>query len=557
MGEAITARPAGLISKEQIWIAAAVAIVIYIVLDQIDGFIALPLRESSSRISAWILNALSIKTVRTGTILSTESFTFDVVPACSGSTTLRVLLTLGAIWCAIHPGLTLARRLLCAAFVIPIALVANGVRVAALVGLGDVFLKPVEGVPHALVGLLGFALAMSTLYLLTEMLSMQARGQPVELPLKLVLLGLAVLVLYTPVLIWMLNGWATGPLELISALFIITVAGLLVLFARRLPTVTTGGWGAFALFAFSVFALARATFLDVRTVEGWCLLLTIFSLLWLFKGVRFAVCSSLLLLIIPLAFPTVSTAIAGLTSRLIGVERPVFGLLVRLTAAAGLVAFSWLLFTRKNVHGLRRSIPPMILNLVIFVAAIGVLFQTHFNSKAAGFDKERQLELSYIQGEWLGVDAQVSDVALEQIGRDRIISRRYQHNQQTVDVIVTTTGADRRRAHPPEWCMTGVGWTVQSRELVHKRLTQHEVPMTRMIFRKEGAELEFYYWFSDGQRQYATHNEMMREDLVRRLKGERTNWMLLRIIAPKDSTYLDAFMSGLEPSVARLVNKPA
>jgi EpsI family protein len=276
----------------------------------------------------------------------------------------------------------------------------------------------------------------------------------------------------------------------------------------------------------------------------------------LFKGLRFAFCSSPVLLVIPLAFPTVSTAVAALTSRVVGVERPLFGLLVRLAGATALIAASWLLFARKSVDGSRPSVSPMILNLAVFTAAIGVLFQTHFNSKAAGFDQEGQLELSYIQGDWIGVDAQVSDVALEQIGRDRIISRRYQHNKETVDVIVTTTGADRRRAHPPEWCMTGVGWTVQSRELVHKRLKQQDVPMTRMIFRKDGAELEFYYWFSDGQRQYATHNEMMREDLVRRLKGERTNWMLLRIIAPKDNAYLDGFMSGLAPSIAKLVKKP-
>jgi EpsI family protein len=199
----------------------------------------------------------------------------------------------------------------------------------------------------------------------------------------------------------------------------------------------------------------------------------------------------------------------------------------------------------------------MALNLVVFLAAVGVLFQTNFNSRAASFDQEGQIELSYIQGDWVGEDLQVSDLALDQIGRERIVSRRYHDKDHSVDLIVTTTGADRRRAHPPEWCMTGVGWTVQSRNVIHKRLKEQEVPMTRMIFRKDDAELEFYYWFSDGQKQYATHNEMMREDLVRRLKGIRTNWMLLRIIAPKDNTYLDRFMSGLDPSVGKLTNKPA
>lgn len=553
MGE----RPASLFSKEQIWIAAAIAMVVYVVLDQIDGFIALPLRELSSRLSAWVLNALSIKTVRTGTILSTENFTFDVVPACSGSTTLRVLLTLGVIWCAIHPGLTLARRFLCAALVIPIALLANGARVAALVGLGDVFLKPVEGTLHVVVGLLGFVLAMSSLYLLTEALSTEADKPSVKPPFKIILLCLAVLVLYTPLFIWMLNGWAIGPWEPLSALLLLAAAGLLVLFGRRQPTGTAGGWGAGAVFGLSVLALARATLLDVRTVEGWCLLLTGFSLLWLFKGRRFAIRSLPLLLVIPLAFPTVSAAITGMTSRVFGVERPLFGLLVRFGAAVVLASCSWLLFRRKTPVDSLRSLSPVLLNVTVFVAGIGVLFQTRFNSKAAGFDQEGQLELSYVQGDWVGADAEVSEVALEQIGRNRIISRRYWRDREAVAVIVTTTGADRRRAHPPEWCMTGVGWTVRSRELVHKRLKQHDVPMTRMIFRKDEAELEFYYWFSDGRQQYATHHEMMREDLIRRLKGVRTNWMLLRIIAPKDNRYVDGFMSGLDPSVARLVHKPA
>jgi EpsI family protein len=600
MPEAVATRPAGLISKEQIWIAAAIAIVIYITLELADGFIALPLREMSSRISAWILNALSIRTVRTGTILSTENFTFDVVPACSGSTTLRVLLTLGAIWCAIHPDLTFVRRVICGLLVIPIALAANGARVAALVGLGDVFLKPVEGVPHAVVGLLGFALAMVTLYLLTEGFSARGRDPAIKFPLKIPLLCLAVLVLYAPVLIWMFNGLASAPLELVSAGVLFAVAVLFIRFWRRWPGRTERRWTACALFALSVFALSRAMLLDVRTVEGWCLVLTVFSLCWLFKGSRFALCIGPLLLAVPLTFPTVGASVARMISSVFGVERSIDSLLARLVASFVLALLSWRLFKRNAVFptcgfgpissrpllnrtgksgepadrkvsatesasftgptreiSFRASPSPAALNVAVFIAAIGVLFQTHFNSKAAGFDQEGQLELSYIQGDWVGVDAQVSDVAIEQIGRSRIISRRYQHDDDVVDVIVTTTGADRRRAHPPEWCMTGVGWVVQDRERVQKRLKDRDVPMTRMIFRKGDAELEFYYWFSDGQQQYASHQEMMREDLVRRLKGVRTNWMLLRVIAPKDNQFMDRFMSGLDPSLAKLTKGPA
>jgi len=546
-------------TREQLLISGAIGILIYIVMDQIEGFIALPMREVSSQISSFILNALSIKTLRTGTILATDNFTFDVVPACSGSTTLRVLLTLGAVWCGIHPQLTLPRRILCGLLVIPIALFANGVRVAALVGLGDVLLKPVDGVPHALIGLFGFALAMSSLYLLTELLATQDARAAERFPFKLLLLGVAMLVLCTPVLIWMVNTWVTGPLELAGLLFVGAAAGFIIYFSRRERDSSPGGWGACLFFGLSIMAFGRATLLDVRTVEASFLLLSGFCLLWLFKGFRFALCAAPLLLLVELAFPTVSTNLSRLVSRAAGMERPVLGLITRCVLAAGLIGVSWLLFARRPASvGSARTLTPALLNTVIFLAAAGVLFQTHFNSRAAGFDQEGQLHLSYVQGDWVGIDTGISDVALEQIGRDRIISRRYVNKDQTVDLIVTTTGADRRRAHPPEWCMTGVGWTVESRELTRKRLQNQDVPMTRMIFRRAADELEFYYWFSDGERQYATHNEMMREDLVRRLKGIRTNWMLLRIIAPKDNRYLDGFMSGLEPSVARLVvNKAA
>jgi EpsI family protein len=559
MGDVAATRPAAGIRREQLWIAAAIGIAIYIFMDQVDGFIALPMREISSRASAFILNALSIKTVRTGTILATDNFTFDVVPACSGSTTLRVLLTLGAIWCAIHPHLTFGRRIFCGVMVIPISLFANGVRVAALVGLGDVLLKPVDGAPHALIGLFGFALAMSTLYLLTELLATgdDAAKAPVKFPFKLFLLGFAMVVLYTPVLIWMMNAWVSGPLELVGILYVAAAAGVIIFFWRRWPGNSPGGRWACAAFGLSILAFAAATLLDVRTVEASCLLASLFALLWLFKGIRFAFCAVPLLLVVELAFPTISTAVAGLTSRILGLERPAFALLARSAAAALLVGVSALLFVRQSFPGPWRPRSPLVVNIAIFLAVLGVLFQTHFNSQAASFDQEGQLQLSYVQGDWIGLDTQISEVALDQIGRDRIISRRYVNKDRMVDVIVTTTGADRRRAHPPEWCMTGVGWTVQSRDLTRKRLRQHDVPMTRMIFRRGDGELEFYYWFSDGEKHYATHNEMMREDLVRRLKGIRTNWMLLRIIAPRNNTYLDDFMSGLEPSVARLVvNRP-
>ena len=69
----------------------------------------------SMQVVAWMgtffLNALAVPSTLSGTVISTGNFTFDVNPDCSGSTSLRIMLTLGALWFGMYPNLTLGRRL--------------------------------------------------------------------------------------------------------------------------------------------------------------------------------------------------------------------------------------------------------------------------------------------------------------------------------------------------------------------------------------------------------------------------------------------------------------
>jgi hypothetical protein len=43
--------------------------------------------------------------------------------------------------------------------------------------------------------------------------------------------------------------------------------------------------------------------------------------------------------------------------------------------------------------------------------------------------------------------------------------------------------------------------------------------------------------------------QMLNEDLKRRFKGLRTNWLLFRVSAPRENNDLDGFLGVLKPSI--------
>ena len=129
-------------SKSFSWLTLVVAAAIaYLSLSFLDDFSAQVLREWSSVLAHWVLSALSFPVTRMGTILETPNMRFDVVPACNGSNMLKVLTAIGVLYCGSLPRLVLWQKIVASTLCVPIAIVCNGVRVAALVAGSH------EGVP--------------------------------------------------------------------------------------------------------------------------------------------------------------------------------------------------------------------------------------------------------------------------------------------------------------------------------------------------------------------------------------------------------------------------
>ena len=133
--------------------AAILAAGLFFILELLDGFISVPLRELSTWVSYTFLKMGSFPVDKQGTLLSTPRMSFDVIPACSGSTTMRVMIFVGILWAAMQEKMSLSRKILLTLTVIPIAIFANSLRLCALVTGGYMMYKPIEGTLHDLIGM--------------------------------------------------------------------------------------------------------------------------------------------------------------------------------------------------------------------------------------------------------------------------------------------------------------------------------------------------------------------------------------------------------------------
>lgn len=154
--------------------ATAFAIFFLVFLVPLPGFVldfvSVPLKEVVSASVAWLLQLLSYPVEREGVVLWVGNYQMLVADACSGLNSLYSLVALGLLYAHVTErkpaggGANAARTALLLAAVLPIAVVANIVRVLALVlityHLGE---EAAKGWVHDLAGLLVFGVALQLL----------------------------------------------------------------------------------------------------------------------------------------------------------------------------------------------------------------------------------------------------------------------------------------------------------------------------------------------------------------------------------------------------------
>lgn len=531
-------------SRRAWFLAGSVAAGVFLIFEGVSAFVAVPLRELSSILAQALLDVVGFPITRQGTILSTPRATFDVVPACSGSTTLQVLLFFAIVWCGVHPRLTLARRAVAILLAVPLAILANAVRVSALVAGGHFLGREIGGFFHALAGLAAFALAMLGCFALTQRLATKSNGPAVpDRALSWILVGLLVF-LSLPFITWCLEHWGGRSIDQFGFVFAATAAAVAAWRWKGAPA--EGGWEArgTAGLGLSLLALAAATLVDINILKGLALIGAFLSLMLALKGFRFAVSMAPVAGLAYLGFPTVSYQLGVLTSWKV-TSLPAF-LGVKALVALILLALMMAPVLRPSVApagaASRRFLPVQLL-----MAALVAAFQAYFFGISGSGLQESRLEMSYLQGSWIGRDNPPPRSEEEYFGDDRIWSRRFTRNGEIVDVLVTSTGGDRHRAHPPAYCVSGVGWDTDASEVAERRLGDGSiVPMTLLRLRNGGRGMTFCYWFTNGAESHASFSGMMLHDTLRRLGGRRADWFVFRVMTESGEKALGDFLSGFQ-----------
>lgn len=126
--------------------------------------IALPLQFGASRMASGLLSLVGLPVLREGNIIVLSTITLDVAEACSGLRSLMALIALAAIYGCIFEQKVWRRWVLVAA-AIPIAIVANAIRIMGT-GLLGVYWGPrgAEGFFHLFSGMVIFVCSLLLLF---------------------------------------------------------------------------------------------------------------------------------------------------------------------------------------------------------------------------------------------------------------------------------------------------------------------------------------------------------------------------------------------------------
>ena len=146
--------------------------------------VTLPLQLAASRVAELVLGASGIPVYRDGNLLALPSGTLQVAEACSG---LRSAVSLGGVgvllaW-ATEP--TLPRRVLLVVLTLPIAVVMNGLRVAATGVYVEAAGRPPGADLHAFMGWITFLVAVAALIALQRLTLGRIQSRRVPAPVAL------------------------------------------------------------------------------------------------------------------------------------------------------------------------------------------------------------------------------------------------------------------------------------------------------------------------------------------------------------------------------------
>jgi exosortase len=517
--------------------SASTILLILLLFPLIQEIFSTELRLISTVIAENLLKVTGLQIERDFTILKVGQMTFDVIPACNGSETLKVLLCTAVIITTMNNKLSLYKKLLVVSFCIPIALTINGLRVTSLVG-GSFLLEEVindQMILHDIIGCCAFACSLFLFYKIAEALS--ANETKVSKRTTFLLTFTLFILYHLSFLLSCIRDWqgtAYNNNDLYSEYFFLT--GCLFLIYSWLKSPINHQKLSLGIGLFSGCMLCSVLIQISGTnnyVQGVNIIACILAIFLAEKGLQTTLTICPLVLIIFCGYPRVNLEISNILNLEISqfINYKIYFCI--------LMVFSWATLKRVQVFmkegpqitGLR---PYKVICLICILS-----YCTQIIAQNSSQTQEKvKYKYPYLINNWEGFDMKENSEKNE-------INRLYIDQQQQVGILIIHSNGDRKNLHTPEYCQYGKGWKVSDQQKLN--FTNHNkrsISGTHLNLIKGKQQRQFVYWFDNGKETCSTYREFITKDTLYKAKGKSPNWALYIVWTDQGPKTLKKFLKN-------------
>ena len=552
----------------------------------IDDFIATDLRLASSIISEKLLNLIGVTIHRNGTVLYNDSMSFEVIGACSGSTTLKIMLGVGILLSLSWRGLNKSLRI--AAIIISgmLAILFNGIRVCILVLGGIALGTPIkEGAMHDTIGLVTFAICFCTFCLTCLKLAKRQntnythQNHSAKNTIQILSIIIVLFLLYLPFLKDLINSWIGSSWDSSNKRgFIYFILPILIAvyqsyyYVKKFKLTTDNIWtekSGIALITISLVLGIFSKLINVNIIGGFSIITMITALILVYTDLRNTITLLPILLLTILGFPRIILRIENILPDNSELNPETVRELIFISILAIQILTKYLYkknyIYKKPIHAqnttdkqtkitkvkkylLYSSITTLTITLLIPVNIV------HENNSAITIEN---INAPYFLNGWSGKDLEILENDSIYFGKNNIIYREYSKidnkTQAPIELLITLSGGDRHKNHPPEFCQTGSGWQISSKKLINS--STNSLRSLTMLHLKSGNKDKYMlYFFSSENSEESNYSKMMFSDITSRLTGNITNWAVIRLFSSSKKSLLE-FVKELPYPLFNLENK--
>jgi EpsI family protein len=521
-------------NKPHLAAALTCAVLMYVILSICEPILSFPLRQFSSHFSYGLLQFFINDIDLNGTIISSHGINFDVVPACSGSSTLKYILSFGTVLCVMSKKNSLRNLFFSFVSLIFLALCFNSLRISSLIILGIINSAPVEGAMHSLIGLIWFSISMLSIHAFLKLSLSKVSHLPPrkKMLFKEAFIAFVYLMIFYPFLADTVLAWMDSPLDKFSWIFFLESLYMFKLISSKIEVKSTNAkidkgcfWGVQIM-------IIIALFFDLNALWFIAFSMLLATYLIQLKGLAHSYLFLPAFVVLFCAFPVSSYLISTYVPSSYLQTNPIITKLLITTLMVIIYLSSKFDRPRTKNHDFCRIKHSYCLLMIYAISSL--MLHSKESTKASNYP-------SYIIGPWTGAKQTMPAYLINFFENGEVICREYKSAENSIQLMVSMHNNERHSMHSPEYCLKGADWEIISSQ---NHIINSKYSVRIVSAQKDNIINHYAYWFEQDGEYYTNMVEVLREDISLRLRGQPRNWALTRIKA-KDKKQMFNFLNYL------------